>query len=258
MTMNVLEIPNTLSTRKNLFIYFDFEREFGGHNTSINDKDITEILRLLGANSVKTTWFTVGKIFSQYPDSIMEVISEGHELGSHTYSHIAPLDVSCSVLKDDFLKFSEASSSFNTEIVGFHSPNSRWSLKLLKLLRDNNFIYDLVHCKRRKKCNAVILGRKKLKKIIRLQTVGDDWPVYGRDLNTQEVFDHFKKLLDRIGKGEIAGIGFHPWVVFSDNRIFDGFSLFLNYVFSSGEYCIKPAKDYVSDLMGNINGGGNQ
>jgi len=248
----VMKVPEAFLTTKNLFIYFDFEREFGGHNTINSDKDLSEILNILDAYDIKTTWFTVGKVFLRYPDSINELVRRGHEIGSHTHAHIVPVNVPAAELKNDFRKFSETASMFNIEISGFHSPNSKWSLKMLNYLRDNNFRYDLIYCSKNQKPDTLLVGRKKRSKIIRLQTIGDDWKVYQKNFTEQEVFNYFRGHLSRIRNGEIAGLGFHPWVLSSDKRIMNGFKQFIYHVALTREFSIKPAKYFADNLMTNV------
>ena len=46
-----------------------------------------EILDILSEYGVRATFFIVGKNAEEYPDLIIDEIADGHELGSHTYSH---------------------------------------------------------------------------------------------------------------------------------------------------------------------------
>ena len=46
-----------------------------------------EILDILSEYGVSATFFIVGKNAEKYPDLIIDEIADGHELGSHTYSH---------------------------------------------------------------------------------------------------------------------------------------------------------------------------
>lgn len=46
-----------------------------------------EILEVLDKYDVKATFFMVGINVVNYPDAAREVISRGHEVGNHTYSH---------------------------------------------------------------------------------------------------------------------------------------------------------------------------
>jgi len=83
--------------------------------------------------------------------------------------------------------------------------------------------------------------------------VGDDWLVYKKKLNENDVFNYFKGFLNRIRNGEIAGIGFHPWILSSDQKIMNGFRYFIKYIGSSQDFSIKPAKYFVDDVMEIIN-----
>ena len=46
-----------------------------------------EILRLLSKHGIKATFFVVGQNVKNNPEVTARVISEGHEIGNHTYSH---------------------------------------------------------------------------------------------------------------------------------------------------------------------------
>lgn len=46
-----------------------------------------QILDILADNDIRATFFVVGKNAEQYPALIDRIISEGHEIGNHTYSH---------------------------------------------------------------------------------------------------------------------------------------------------------------------------
>ncbi|MBQ8381570.1 MAG: polysaccharide deacetylase family protein [Clostridia bacterium] len=46
-----------------------------------------EILDILKEYGVKATFFTVGVNIEKAPDLLRRIVSEGHEIGNHTYSH---------------------------------------------------------------------------------------------------------------------------------------------------------------------------
>ncbi|WP_143883202.1 polysaccharide deacetylase family protein [Chryseobacterium binzhouense] len=46
-----------------------------------------KFLDLLKENSVKATFFCIGKQIQKYPEIFQRIISEGHTIGNHTYSH---------------------------------------------------------------------------------------------------------------------------------------------------------------------------
>lgn len=247
---NPMVIPDFLKHSANIFLYFDYEREFGGHETQIVDKDIYKLLKILKHYNIKTTWFTVGRIFEKYPDSISAIIRSGHEIGSHTYAHYSPLCTSHHKLNYDFKKFSEVSGKHN--VKGFHSPNGEWSLYNLKQYFKHDFTYDVVSCKRL--ClevpSLIKTGNRKV--IIRLQTIGDDWPLFNRNLSVDEVYKFYCNYIERLKAGEIMGIGFHPWILFSNENNLKGFDLFLKSLKTMHNIRLETAEFYVAALKNNL------
>jgi peptidoglycan-N-acetylglucosamine deacetylase len=235
--------PESFRGKRNLFIYFDYEREFGGHSTLINDDDIKKLATLLKEKNLRTTWFTVGKIFAKYPDSIREIINNGHEIGSHTYSHIPPFNSSGEQINDDFHSFHEMSDKI-VPVRGFHSPNGRWSAKILKHLYVHNYNYDVISWDRKKPCRPFIVRTGRGKSLIRFQTVGDDWTLYRSKKDKNEVFSYFNTQLDKLDNEDIGGIGFHPWILFSETAILEGFVKFLDSLISRNDLNIGSALSF--------------
>ncbi len=46
-----------------------------------------EILKILKKNNQKATFFCIGKNLEQFPETAKQIISEGHTIGNHSYSH---------------------------------------------------------------------------------------------------------------------------------------------------------------------------
>lgn len=49
--------------------------------------DTRRVLELLAEVGVRATFFVVGQVAATYPELVREVAEQGHEIGSHTYSH---------------------------------------------------------------------------------------------------------------------------------------------------------------------------
>ena len=49
--------------------------------------DTDELLRILHENNVKTTFFMCGYWVDDYPEEVMKIASEGHDLGNHSATH---------------------------------------------------------------------------------------------------------------------------------------------------------------------------
>lgn len=249
LNQKIIELPAELRSQKNLFIYLDYEREFGGHK--INNDNILEILNALDKYSIKATWFTVGKIFEKYPDSINEILLRGNEIGSHTYSHIPPFHTSLKELKNDFQSFSEVSKNI-IKIDGFHAPNGKWSFSEVKMLRTYQYKYDIVSVNKNRAPSVNMINYFKNYPIIRFNTLGDDWALFNNNFNEVKVLHHFKELFNCLQVGQIGGIGVHPWVLFSNKNIYKGFFDFLNFIKETNNTNVLTLQEYYNQISVNL------
>jgi peptidoglycan/xylan/chitin deacetylase (PgdA/CDA1 family) len=60
-----------------------------------------KILNILTKYAVKATFFVVGKEARDFPDIIMRMNEEGHEIGNHTFSHRNVAKMTVNSLKDE-------------------------------------------------------------------------------------------------------------------------------------------------------------
>ena len=63
-----------------------------------------ELLDILKAKDVKVTFFVLGDCVPGYPATVKRVLDEGHELGSHTYSHMVMNKASEADVRDQLTK----------------------------------------------------------------------------------------------------------------------------------------------------------
>ena len=49
--------------------------------------DTDELLRILGENDVKTTFFMCGYWIDKYPEEVLKIAEAGHDLGNHSSTH---------------------------------------------------------------------------------------------------------------------------------------------------------------------------
>lgn len=69
---------------------WSIEKEFlGGRKDKYAqfDRLLDHILERLNAHNTKATFFCLGKIAVDFPDVINKISAEGHEIGSHSFSH---------------------------------------------------------------------------------------------------------------------------------------------------------------------------
>lgn len=66
-----------------------------------------EILDILAKYGVRATFFVIGENAERYPEKVKRAVSEGHEVGNHTYSHPHLKDISVSELEKEIKKASD-------------------------------------------------------------------------------------------------------------------------------------------------------
>jgi peptidoglycan-N-acetylglucosamine deacetylase len=96
------------------------------------------ILDLFEKHNIRATFFTVGYIAQKHPQLIEEIISKGHEIASHGYSH---MDISATDRQGfelDFIKSKQILEKVSGEkVLGFRAPyfsirNQGWAFEFLR------------------------------------------------------------------------------------------------------------------------------
>lgn len=78
MSNRLIPIYAVETPKKQLSISFD-----ATWGTDLTD----EILQILAEYDLKTTFFLAGYWVDKYPDYVVKIAAEGHEIGNHSYSH---------------------------------------------------------------------------------------------------------------------------------------------------------------------------
>jgi len=101
------------------------------------------ILSLLQALSIPTTWFVPGFTIETYPAACEAVVRGGHEIGHHSWAHIAPASQSIEEEEADMVRATAAIRKLTgKEPVGYRSPAWDLSENTLNLLLKYGFQYD--------------------------------------------------------------------------------------------------------------------
>ncbi len=74
------ELPVYCVERADKALSISFDASWGADKT-------LDILDILDAHEVKTTFFLVGSWVEKYPDMLREIVARGHEIGNHSDTH---------------------------------------------------------------------------------------------------------------------------------------------------------------------------
>jgi len=104
-----------------------------------------KILELFEKYNVNATFFVLGYIAEKFPELIKKISDLGHEISSHTYSHIDLRKVSKEEFKEDFFKSINILEKITGgKVEGFRAPffsinkNNYWVFEILS----KNLTYD--------------------------------------------------------------------------------------------------------------------
>jgi peptidoglycan/xylan/chitin deacetylase (PgdA/CDA1 family) len=119
---------NPLETEKKIALTFD-------DGPSIFTLEILELLKKYDA---KATFFCIGKNIETHPEIIKQIITEGHLVGNHSYSHSPFFDfynakkITAEIQKTDTLleKFTSKKINFFRPPYGVTTPSIRRALKI--------------------------------------------------------------------------------------------------------------------------------
>src|SRR3954470_24188584 len=80
------------------------------------------ILELLAAKGVTATFFISGRVAERHPACVEAIVSAGHEVAHHGYTHTSPTSLSRDEEDLELAKGLEVLRSFGTVVTGYRSP----------------------------------------------------------------------------------------------------------------------------------------
>lgn len=108
---------------------------------------VDEILSILNSQDVKATFFLIGNDIRKYPEETKKLISAGHEIGNHTYSHNRMVLKTLSYIKKEIEETDNLIRELGyTEPINFRPPNGKKLIFLPYYLKQNNrktILWDL-------------------------------------------------------------------------------------------------------------------
>ncbi len=104
-----------------------------------------KLLSLLSKANVKATYFILGKTIEDHPQLIAEIISEGHEIACHSYSHPFINHLSPEAFRQDLQRCRRLIENFGIRFTGFRAPyfsitaQNWWAMDIIQ---QEDFVYD--------------------------------------------------------------------------------------------------------------------
>ena len=118
------------------------------------DGNTHRILDIFASNNVHATFFTLGWVAKRYPELVKRIVSEGHELASHGFSHMRVMQQTPQEFREDIVSAKKLLEDISgVEIKGYRAPSysigkkNLWALDILYETghRYSSSIYPIKH-----------------------------------------------------------------------------------------------------------------
>ena len=128
---------------KKVLLTIDVEQDCPSRLSTVYgvEQAMPRLLDLFASEKIVVTFFTTGKIAEQFPELMLRIVNEGHELGCHGHTH----------RRFDQMSYKEAESEIEnatrvlrqyTPVTSFRAPNLSFPDAYLPLLTTHGFQID--------------------------------------------------------------------------------------------------------------------
>lgn len=189
--------------------------------------NVTTVLSILKEKDIKATFFVLGFIAQEYPDIVRKIDAQGHEIGTHGFSHNLLYHLSREEFKHDLEKsIGVLKAITGKDILGHRAPSfsvtkeTLWSFEVLKEqgIKYDCSIFPIMHPRYGIK-DAPVSPYKTEQDIIEfpLSTVkifGKNFPMAGGAYLRLLPYSFIKWAIKKINKaGWPAQIYIHSWEI---------------------------------------------
>jgi polysaccharide deacetylase family protein (PEP-CTERM system associated) len=104
------------------------------------------VLRLLAEEDVRATFFVLGWVAERERELVREIVDAGHEVASHGYGHVLPMQLSSDEFRRDVRRARDVLQDVSgREVVGYRAPSFSIDRERLMVVADAGFHYDSSH-----------------------------------------------------------------------------------------------------------------
>jgi len=110
------------------------------------EKNMEFILNTIDKHNIKATFFFLGWIAERFPNIVRGIDIRGHEIGTHSYSHLLLTSLTPKEFNEDLVKSIDVIRQITqSPILGFRAPSftiTKKTIWALDTLAENNIKYD--------------------------------------------------------------------------------------------------------------------
>lgn len=222
-------------------LFCDCEGHFAGpRGEEFADPGLSRLLEILKRTGCRITFNVVADLCRSHPTRIERIRSAGHEIACHGWRHERPRSLTASGLDEMLRAALAAFAAIGVHPVGFRSPESAWSVDLVRRLPRHGFRWNA----ERDRCRRPYrIGPD----LVRLSVSTDDWDLADRTGSANSILAKWRQKTAEVRpRGGVVCIGVHEWIVGMDPIFAEGLECWLH------ELCSEKSASL--DTLGGIVG----
>jgi len=210
-----------------LTIFHDYEAQYAvADSAEASYNGITSILDIERKHKVKATYNIVARLIDDFPEIVSRIISDGHELASHSYDHRIMANLSKEEIRYDILKTKTLFDSIGAKLSGFRSPQCAWTFGQMKVLVEQGLSWSAEPDQAK---YPYVLLQNRHNQLVRMPTAMDDWQYKSEDIHPEKMLKNLLAKVENIARlRTYCGIGFHPWIQGEDDHRLEVFENFID------------------------------
>lgn len=177
-----------------------------GNGGLLSAAGLDALLSMLDRRKARITFNVVADLCRTDAQCVGRILSAGHEIACHGWKHERPRELSSDELD---LMLRNALADFATLGLrprGFRSPESAWSLALLKRLPEHGFVWNAER-------DPAARPYRIIRGLIRIPVRTDDWDLFDQGAEPAALLQRWTCHLPPVGQAGTICFGLHEWTL---------------------------------------------
>lgn len=189
-------------------LFCDFEGHHAGSDGEYYaEQGLDRLLDITNRHRLNMTFNVVADLCRSHPHRLARIREVGHEVACHGWRHECPRDSSRNELSAMLIEAINCFAEVGCRPEGFRSPQSAWSLDLVRCLPEHGFHWN---AERDSACRPYYIRRG----LVRVPVLIDDWPVADHSMDAGRLLKEWDRRLEPLLNANGAvGIGVHDWIL---------------------------------------------
>ena len=187
----------------------------GGHAGPVGErfaeKGLDRLLEMLAEHKLRITFNVVADLCRTQPRGLRSIVEAGHEIACHGWRHERPSDLAGAQIEEMLAKAADCFAELGVRPVGFRSPQSAWSVGLVRCLAARGYAWNAERDKAKEPYR--IAGQ-----LVRLPVATDDWDLADGTGTVHGLLAKWRHGVDGAMRGgQVICLGLHEWIVGRDD-----------------------------------------